>query len=127
MCSAEVTLTDKNTGEVITLGDMDLNISSTLTAADVAFTNERLALNRQYGFLVNARNINGSAISTGDISKLINYSAVRPLFGDLKFSSGAFPYYSAGGRVITIIHYQLTDQGSLPTNVLSSSKSPLCI
>ena len=68
MCSAEVTLTDKNTGEVITFGNTDLNFSSTLM--DIAFTNERLALNQQYGFTVNASNINGSAISSGDISKL---------------------------------------------------------
>ena len=68
MCSAEITLTDKNTGEGIILGEMDLNISSNLKG--VAFTNERLALNRQYGFTVNASNINGSAISSGDISEL---------------------------------------------------------
>ena len=70
MCNAEINLTDKNTGNVITLGSLDLNISSTLMGADVVFTNERLALNRQYRFMVNASNINGSAISTGDISKL---------------------------------------------------------
>ena len=35
-----------------------------------------------------------------------------PYLEILSFSSGAFPYYSAGGRVITIIHYQLKGQGS---------------
>ena len=67
MCTAEITLTDKNTGEVITLGDMDLDISSTLTHTSIVF---RLARNRQYEFTVNASNINGSAISNGNISKL---------------------------------------------------------
>ena len=70
MCSAEVILGDKNTGKVIMLSDTDLNISSTLTHTGVSFTNDRLMWNRQYMFRVNARNINGSAISSGDISKL---------------------------------------------------------
>ena len=68
MCSVAITLTDKNTGEVITLGEMDLNTSMDLM--HISFTNEKLTLNRQYGFTVNASNINGSAISSGDISKL---------------------------------------------------------
>ena len=68
MCSAEVTLTDKNTGEVITLGEIDWNISSTLMG--ITFTNERLVKDRLYRVMVNASNINGSAISISDLSKL---------------------------------------------------------
>ena len=71
MCSAGVTLTDMSiltdmSTEVITLDDMDLNVSSTL----IAFTNERLVKDRVYRVMVNASNINGSAISSADISKL---------------------------------------------------------
>ena len=69
MCSAEITLTDKDTGEVITLGEMDLNISSPLM--DITFTNERMAKDRLYRVMVNASNINGSAIFISDISKLL--------------------------------------------------------
>ena len=66
MCSAEVTLTEKNTGKVFTLGGMDLNISSMLMG--ITFT--RLAKDRVYRVMVNASNINGSAISFSDLSKL---------------------------------------------------------
>ena len=67
MCSAEVTLTEKVSGEIITLGDMDLNVSS--TSMVISFTNERLVRDRQYRIIVTASNINGSHTSSADISK----------------------------------------------------------
>ena len=91
MCSAEITLTDKNTGEVITLGDMDLNISSTLMG--ITFTNENLALNRRYGFSLNASNINGSVISSGDISKLKPSLSAGSMTVHIRTYAGLDVYY----------------------------------
>jgi hypothetical protein len=67
VCSAEVTFRDKNTEQIIIFGNSDLNVSSTML--EITFTNERLQQDRQYGFTLNASNINASAFSNGDISK----------------------------------------------------------
>ena len=65
MCSAGITLTDTNTDESMTLLNSDL----TITLTNVSFTSEKLRLNRKYRIMVNVSNINGSSVSSGDISK----------------------------------------------------------
>lgn len=65
VCSAEITFIDENSDESITLLNSDLTIMLT----SVSFTNEKLRLNRKYRIMVNASNINGSFISSDDISK----------------------------------------------------------
>ena len=65
MCDAVVTLTDKNSNESITLLNSDL----TIVLTNVSFTSEKLRLNRKYRIMVNASNINGSSVYSGDISK----------------------------------------------------------
>ena len=65
MCSAEISLIDTSTEESITLLNSDLTIMLT----NVSFTSEKLRLNRKYRIMVNASNINGSSVFSGDISK----------------------------------------------------------
>ena len=72
MCRAEITLTDENTDESITLLNSDLTIMLT----NVSFTSEKLRLNRKYRIMVNASNIKGSSVFSGDISKYVLYSVV---------------------------------------------------
>ena len=69
VCRAEVTLIDHdgNTDESITLLNSDLTIMLT----NVSFTSEKLRLNRKYRIMVNASNINGSSVFSGDISKYV--------------------------------------------------------
>ena len=64
-----MTLTDGNTctDESITLINSDLTIMLT----NVSFTSEKLMLNRKYRIIVNASNINGSSVFSGDISKYV--------------------------------------------------------
>ena len=71
ICRAEMTLTDGNTDESITLLNSDLTIMLT----NVSFTSEKLMINRKYRIMVNASNINGSSVFSGDIS--MSYSDAR--------------------------------------------------
>ena len=64
MCNVEVTIYG-NSDESITLLNSDLTIMLT----NVSFTSEKLRLNRKYRIMVNASNINGSSVFSGDISK----------------------------------------------------------
>ena len=69
VCSAEITLIDTSTDESITLLNSDLTIILT----NVSFTSEKLRLNRKYSIMVNTSNINGSSVSSRDISKYVLY------------------------------------------------------
>ncbi len=72
MCTVEVALVDQNIGEhaiAILLGPEDLSVMWTI----VAFTSEKLTLDRRYSLTVVASNVNGSATSSGGISKWLHY------------------------------------------------------
>ena len=65
VCNIEITVIDTKTDESITLLNSDL----TIVLTNVSFTSEKLRLNRKYRIMVNASNINGSSVSSDDISK----------------------------------------------------------
>ena len=68
MCDGELTFTDLDTGEVISLENADLNI----TGANVTLGTEELRENRHYNITIRASNIAGSARSDDIISKTAN-------------------------------------------------------
>ena len=65
MCDGELTAISNNTGDETYLQGSDLNI----TTNNIMFTNENIPKNQLYNVSVNARNINGSAVSYVSLSE----------------------------------------------------------
>ena len=75
MCSSELSFTDLDTQEIITLGAADLTIAEN----NITFTSELLTVNRHYNVSVSVKNIvESTSTKFSEFSKFIGYTPAGP-------------------------------------------------